>query len=103
MRINRQRSGVTLLAPNGTVSMADAIFRPATTIDPPVVNPGLNTAIDKALGIIKQADRANDMAQPVLLADTKADDKKDDKDATGATDKPTGYKFDDAAKKMYCN
>ena len=104
VRINRQRSGVTLLAPNGTVSMADAIFLPATTIDPPVITPGVNAAIDNALGIIKQADRANDMATPVLLADKKADDKKKgDSDVAGPTDKPTGYKFDDVAKKMYCN
>ncbi len=104
VRINRQRSGVTLLAPNGTVSMADAIFLPATTIDPPVITPGVNAAIDNALGIIKQADRANDMATPVLLADKKADDKKKgDSDVAGPTDKPTGYKFDDVVKKMYCN
>ncbi|MGK5071926.1 filamentous hemagglutinin N-terminal domain-containing protein [Janthinobacterium sp. ZB1P44] len=102
VRINRQRSGVTLLAPNGAVSMADAIFLPATTIDPPVINPGLNTAIDDALRIIKQADRANDTLASTPPA--KLDDKKpDSKDVADAADKPTGYKFDDPTKKMYCN
>ena len=102
VRVNRQRSGVTLLAPNGTVSMADAIFLPATTIEQPVIDPATSAAIDDALRIIKQADRANDPLASTPPA--KPDDKKkDSKDVADATDKPTGYKFDDAAKKMYCN
>ncbi|WP_254671793.1 S-layer family protein, partial [Janthinobacterium sp. HH104] len=102
VRVNRQRSGVTLLAPNGAVSMADAIFLPATTIDKPVIDAATNAAIDDALRIIKQADRANDVL--VSTPPAKPDDKKkDSKDVADATDKPTGYKFDDAAKKMYCN
>ena len=102
VRVNRQRSGVTLLAPNGAVSMADAIFLPATTIDKPVIDAATNAAIDEALRIIKQADRANDVL--VSTPPAKPDDKKkDSKDVADATDKPTGYKFDDAAKKMYCN
>ncbi|WP_051958951.1 YDG domain-containing protein [Janthinobacterium sp. RA13] len=102
VRINRQRSGVTLLAPNGTVSMADAIFLPATTIDKPVIDAATSAAIDDALRIIKQADRANDTL--VSAPQAKPDDKKkDSKDVADAKDKPTGYKFDDAAKKMYCN
>ena len=102
VRVNRQRSGVTLLAPNGTVSMADAIFLPATTIEQPVIDPATSAAIDDALRIIKQADRSNDPLASTPPA--KPDDKKkDSKDVADATDKPTGYKFDDAAKKMYCN
>ncbi|PHV31024.1 hypothetical protein CSQ94_24175 [Janthinobacterium sp. BJB312] len=102
VRINRQRSGVTLLAPNGTVSMADAIFLPATTIDKPVIDAATSAAIDDALRIIKQADRANDTLASTPA--TKPDDKKkDSKDVADATDKLTGYKLDDAAKKMYCN
>ena len=102
VRINRQRTGVTLLAPNGTVSMADAIFLPATTVDKPVIDAGASAAITDSLRIIKQADRANDpLAAP---PPAKPDDKKtDSKEVADATDKPTGYKFDDAAKKMYCN
>uniref|UniRef100_UPI00203C89C5 YDG domain-containing protein n=1 Tax=Janthinobacterium sp. JC611 TaxID=2816201 RepID=UPI00203C89C5 len=102
VRINRQRSAVTLLAPNGAVSMADAIFLPATTIDPPVINPGLNTAIDDALRIIKQADRANDALASTSPAKTD-DKKKDSKDVADAADKPTGHNYDDSVKKMYCN
>ncbi|MCA1860828.1 YDG domain-containing protein [Janthinobacterium sp. HSC-3S05] len=102
VRINRQRSGVTLLAPNGTVSMADAIFLPATTIDKPVIDAATSAAIDDALRIIKQADRANDTL--VSVPQAKPDDKKkDSKDVADAKDKPTGYKLDDAAKKTYCN
>ena len=102
VRINRQRSGVTLLAPNGAVSMADAIFLPAATIDKPVIDAATSLAISDALRIIKQADRANDPL--VSTPPAKPDDKKNDsKDIADATDKPTGYKFDDAAKKMYCN
>ncbi|MBR7637056.1 YDG domain-containing protein [Janthinobacterium lividum] len=102
VRINRQRSGVILLAPNGTVSMADAIFLPATTIDKPVIDAATSAAIDDALRIIKQADRANDTLASTPPA--KLDDKKpDSKDVADATDKPTGYKFDDSTKKMYCN
>ena len=102
VRINRQRSGVILLAPNGTVSMADTIFLPATTIDKPAIDAATSAAIDEALRIIKQADRANDVL--VSTPPAKPDDKKkDSKDVADATDKPTGYKFDDAAKKMYCN
>ncbi|MDQ4628990.1 YDG domain-containing protein [Janthinobacterium lividum] len=102
VRINRQRSGVILLAPNGTVSMADAIFLPATTIDKPVIDAATSAAIDDALRIIKQADRANDTLASTPPA--KLDDKKpDSKDVADATDKPTGYKFDDPTKKMYCN
>ncbi|NVI83510.1 YDG domain-containing protein [Janthinobacterium sp. BJB401] len=102
VRINRQRSGVTLLAPNGTVSMADAIFLSATTIDKPVIDAATSAAIDDALRIIKQADRANDTL--VSAPQAKPDDKKkDSKDVAEAKDKPTGYKLDDAAKKMYCN
>ena len=102
VRINRQRAGVTLLAPNGAVSMADAIFLPATTVDKPVIDAGASAAITDSLRIIKQADRANDpLAAP---PPAKPDDKKtDSKEVADATDKPTGYKFDDAAKKMYCN
>ena len=102
VRINRQRTGVTLLAPNGAVSMADAIFLPATTVDKPVIDAGASAAITDSLRIIKQADRANDpLAAP---PPAKPDDKKtDSKEVADATDKPTGYKFDDAAKKMYCN
>ncbi|QKY10380.1 YDG domain-containing protein [Janthinobacterium lividum] len=102
VRINRQRSGVILLAPNGTVSMADAIFLPATTIDKPVIDAATSAAIDDALRIIKQADRANDTLASTPPA--KLDDKKpDSKDVADAADKPTGYKFDDPTKKMYCN
>ncbi|QKY04749.1 filamentous hemagglutinin N-terminal domain-containing protein [Janthinobacterium lividum] len=102
VRINRQRSGVILLAPNGTVSMVDAIFLPATTIDKPVIDAATSAAIDDALRIIKQADRANDTLASTPPA--KLDDKKpDSKDVADATDKPTGYKFDDPTKKMYCN
>ncbi|WP_402719058.1 YDG domain-containing protein [Janthinobacterium rivuli] len=102
VRINRQRSGVTLLAPNGTVSMADAIFLSATTIDKSVIDAATSAAIDDALRIIKQADRANDTL--VSAPQAKPDDKKkDSKDVAEAKDKPTGYKLDDAAKKMYCN
>ena len=102
VRINRQRSGVTLLAPNGAVSMADAIFLPAATIDKPVIDAATSLAISDALRIIKQADRANDplVSTPPATPDDK---KNDSKDIADATDKPTGYKFDDAAKKMYCN
>jgi hypothetical protein len=102
VRINRQRTGVTLLAPNGAVSMADAIFLPATSIDKPVIDAVTSEAIDDALRIIKQADRANDplaSAPPVKLDDKK----KDSKEVANATDKPTGHKYDDADKKMYCN
>ncbi|MEG0883915.1 MAG: hypothetical protein RSH52_22040, partial [Janthinobacterium sp.] len=102
VRINRQRTGVTLLAPNGAVSMADAIFLPATTIDPPFINPGLNAAIDDALRIIKQADRANDALASTSPAKTD-DKKKDSKDVADAADKPTGHNYDDTVKKMYCN
>ena len=64
VRVNRQRSGdVSLLAPNGAVSMPDAIFLPATTIDKPVIDAATSAAIDDALRIIKQADRANDSAR----------------------------------------
>ncbi|PHV26856.1 hypothetical protein CSQ93_17705 [Janthinobacterium sp. BJB426] len=102
VRINRQRANVSLLAPNGTVSMADAIFLPAITIDKPVIDAATSAAIDDALRIIKQADRAND-----TLASTPAakpdDKKKESKDVADATDKSTGYKFDDPTKKMYCN
>ncbi|MDO8034556.1 YDG domain-containing protein, partial [Janthinobacterium sp. SUN128] len=102
VRINRQRSGVILLAPNGTVSMADAIFLPATAIDKPVIDAATSAAIDDALRIIKQADRANDTLASTPPA--KLDDKKpDSKDVADAADKPTGYKFDDPTKKMYCN
>ena len=102
VRINRQRSSVTLLAPNGMVSMADAIFLPATTIDKPVIDAATSAAIDDALRIIKQADRANEPLASTPPA--KPDDKKkDSKDVAGATDKPTGYKFDEPTKKMYCN
>jgi hypothetical protein len=102
VRINRQRSGVTLLAPTGTVNMADAIFLPATTIDKPVIDASASAAIDEALRIIKQADRANTPLASTTPA--KPDDKKkDSKDIADATDKPTGYKYDDAVKKMYCN
>ncbi|MCX7294839.1 YDG domain-containing protein, partial [Janthinobacterium sp.] len=102
VRINRQRTGVTLLAPNGTVNMADAIFLPATTPDKPVIDASTSAAIVDALRIIKQADRADD---PLASASPAKDDdkKKDSKDVADATDKPTGYKYDDAAKKMYCN
>jgi len=84
------------------VSMADAIFLPATTVDKPVIDAGASAAITDSLRIIKQADRANDpLAAP---PPAKPDDKKtDSKEVADATDKPTGYKFDDAAKKMYCN
>ncbi|PJJ19069.1 filamentous hemagglutinin family protein [Janthinobacterium sp. 67] len=102
VRVNRQRSGVTLLAPNGAVNMADAIFLPATTIDKPVIDTVTSAAIDDALRIIKQADRANDAL--ASTSPTTADDKKkDSKEVAGATDKPTGYKFDEPTKKMYCN
>ena len=102
VRINRQRTGVTLLAPNGTVNMADAIFLPATTPDKPVIDASASAAIVDALRIIKQADRTDD---PLASASPAKDDdkKKDSKDVADATDKPTGYKYDDAAKKMYCN
>jgi hypothetical protein len=102
VRINRQRTGVTLLAPNGEVSMADAIFLPVTSIDKPVIDAVTSAAIDDALRIIKQADRANDplaSAPPAKLDDKK----KDSKEVANATDKPTGHKYDDADKKMYCN
>ncbi|WP_425253797.1 YDG domain-containing protein [Janthinobacterium sp. NFX145] len=102
VRINRQRANVSLLAPNGTVSMADTIFLPATTIDKPAIDAATSAAIDDALRIIKQADRANDTL--VSAPQAKPDDKKkDSKDVAEAKDKPTGYKLDDAAKKMYCN
>ncbi|MDN2670781.1 YDG domain-containing protein, partial [Janthinobacterium sp. SUN026] len=102
VRINRQRANVSLLAPNGTVNMADAIFLPATTVDKPAIDASASAAIDEALRIIKQADRAN---APLASASPAKDDdkKKDSKDVADATDKPTGYKYDDAAKKMYCN
>ncbi|MDN2715638.1 YDG domain-containing protein [Janthinobacterium sp. SUN120] len=102
VRINRQRANVSLLAPNGTVNMADAIFLPATTVDRPAIDASASAAIDEALRIIKQADRAN---APLASASPAKDDdkKKDSKDVADATDKPTGYKYDDAAKKMYCN
>ncbi|MED5594633.1 YDG domain-containing protein [Janthinobacterium sp. P210006] len=102
VRINRQRTGATLLAPNGAVNMADAIFLPATTVDKPVIDASASAAIVDALRIIKQADRTDD---PLASASPAKDDdkKKDSKDVADATDKPTGYKYDDAAKKMYCN
>ena len=102
VRINRQRSGVTLLAPTGTVNMADAIFLPATTIDKPVIDASASAAIDEALRIIKQADRANTPLASTTPAKPE-EKKKDSKDIADATDKPTGYKYDDAVKKMYCN
>jgi hypothetical protein len=102
VRINRQRSGVTLLAPTGTVNMADAIFLPATTIDKPVIDASASAAIDEALRIIKQADRANTPLASTTPAKPE-EKKKDSKEVADATDKPTGYKYDDAAKKMYCN
>jgi filamentous hemagglutinin family protein len=102
VRINRQRSGVTLLAPTGTVNMADAIFLPATTIDKPVIDASASAAIDEALRIIKQADRANTPLASTTPAKPE-EKKKDSKDVADATDKPTGYKYDDAVKKMYCN
>ena len=101
VRIARQRANVSLLAPNGTVSVPDAVFLPAT-VDKPVIDPATSAAIDNALAIIKQADRANDIMSPVALAETNTG-KKDDKDASGAANKPTGSKFDDPSKKMYCN
>ncbi|MCC7599549.1 hypothetical protein IGS61_18835, partial [Janthinobacterium sp. FW305-129] len=102
VRINRQRSGVTLLAPTGTVNMADAIFLPATTVEQPVIDAATSLAINDALRIIKQADHANAPLASKLPAKP-ADKVTDDKDVIDATDKPTGYKYDDAAKKMYCN
>ncbi|WP_083412104.1 YDG domain-containing protein [Janthinobacterium sp. 1_2014MBL_MicDiv] len=100
VRIARQRADVSLLAPGGTVDVPDAIFLPATTA---VIDSSVSAAIDEALRIIKQADRANAplaSASPVQ----KTDDKKaDSKDVAGATDKSTGYKYDDAVKKTYCN
>ena len=101
VRIARQRANVSLLAPNGTVSVPDAVFLPAT-VDKPVIDPATSAAIDNALAIIKQADRANDIMSPVALAETNTG-KKEDKDASGAANKPTGSKFDDPSKKMYCN
>ena len=104
VRINRQRTGVSLQAPNGTVAMPDAIFLPATTIDKPVIDATVSAAIDDALRIIKQADRANAPLASALPPDSKADDKKKDSKAVAdATDQSPGYKYDDAAKKMYCN
>ncbi|WP_219114897.1 YDG domain-containing protein [Janthinobacterium sp. UMAB-56] len=102
VRVNRQRANVSLLAPNGAVAMPDAIFLPATTIDKPVIDAATSLAIDDALRVIKQADRAN--APLAYTSSAKNDDqRKDSKDVADAKDKPTGYKINDAAKKTYCN
>ncbi|MFZ4875522.1 beta strand repeat-containing protein, partial [Janthinobacterium sp. Mn2066] len=101
VRINRQRSDVGLLAPGGTVSMPDAIFLPATV--PPVIPPGVTTAINDALNIIKQADRANASLAPTVTNTTAGDKKKDDVKEVATADQSTGNKFNDGTKKMYCN
>jgi len=106
VRINRQRSDVSLLAPGGTVSMPDAIFLPSTVppvIVPPVITPGLNTAINDALNIIKQADQANASLLPTVTNTTAGDKKKDDVKEVATADQSTGNKFNDGTKKMYCN
>ncbi|MFM2085228.1 MAG: hypothetical protein RLZZ237_97, partial [Pseudomonadota bacterium] len=106
VRINRQRSDVSLLAPGGTVSMPDAIFLPSTVppvIVPPVITPGLNTAINDALNIIKQADQANASLVPTVTNTTAGDKKKDDVKEVATADQSTGNKFNDGTKKMYCN
>ncbi|MGK5078395.1 YDG domain-containing protein [Janthinobacterium sp. HLX7-2] len=98
VRINRQRANVSMMAPNGTVDMPDAIFLPTTTISVPV---GVSNTI---AAIIKQSDRAADAAPPSLPGSTRADDKKtDSKDVADAKDNSTGYKYDEAPKKTYCN
>ena len=102
VRISRQRANVSLLAPNGTVAVPDAVFLPAPTIDQPVIDATVSAAINDALRIIKQADKANTPLASALPADTKANDK-DRKAVADATDQSPGYKYDDVAKKMYCN
>ncbi|MBE3023154.1 S-layer family protein [Janthinobacterium sp. GW458P] len=98
VRINRQRANVSLQAPNGAVSMADAIFLPVTTIDQPVIIVITNST----LNVIKQADHAN--APLAFMLPVKPDDKvPDDKDGAASTGNSTGLTKNDAAKKMYCN
>ncbi|MGK5019241.1 YDG domain-containing protein [Janthinobacterium sp. LB2P10] len=102
VRFNRQRADVSLLAPKGTVAMPDPIFLPAATIYPLLVDASVVVAIDNALRVIKQADRANDPL--ASIAPVKNDDKtKDSKDVAGDTGKSTGYKYNDSIKKTYCN
>src|SRR5450830_262296 len=105
VRINRQRSDVSLSAPGGTVSMADAIFLPAVVPPtvPPVITPGIDTAINDALNIIKQGDRANTPLAPTVTSTPPADKKKDDGKEVATSDQSTGNKFNDGTKKMYCN
>src|SRR5471032_2265510 len=106
VRINRQRSDVSLLAPGGTVSMPDAIFLPSTVPPvtvPPVIPPSVNTAINDALNIIKQGDRANATLVPTVTNTTETDKKKDDVKEVATADQSTGNKFNDGTKKIYCN
>uniref|UniRef100_UPI0026098F7D beta strand repeat-containing protein n=1 Tax=Janthinobacterium sp. TaxID=1871054 RepID=UPI0026098F7D len=106
VRINRQRSDVSLLAPGGTVSMPDAIFLPGTVPPvtvPPVIPPSVNTAINDALNIIKQGDHANTPLLPTVTSTAAPDKKKDDVKEVATSDQSTGNKFNDGTKKMYCN
>ena len=98
VRINRQRANVSLQAPNGAVSMAEAIFLPVTTIDQHVIIVITNST----LNVIKQADHAN--SPLAFMLPVKPDDKvPDDKDGAASTGNSTGLTKNDAVKKMYCN
>lgn len=102
VRINRQRTSVGLQAPNGTVSMADAIFLPVTTVDQPVIDAATSAAINDALRIIKQADYSNVPLASKLPAKP-ADKVPDDKDVAASAGNSTGPTKNELAKKMYCN
>ncbi|AYM79691.1 filamentous hemagglutinin N-terminal domain-containing protein [Janthinobacterium agaricidamnosum] len=99
VRINRQRTSVGLQAPNGTVSMADAIFLPVTTVEQPVI---INVIINNTLNVIKQADYANVPLVSKLPAKP-ADKVPDDKDVTASAGDSTGLTKNESVKKMYCN
>ncbi|WP_409028116.1 filamentous hemagglutinin N-terminal domain-containing protein [Janthinobacterium sp. SUN098] len=99
VRINRQRTSVGLQAPNGTVSMADAIFLPVTTVEQPVI---INVIINNTLNVIKQADYANVPLVSKLPAKP-ADKVPDDKDVTASAGDSTGPTKNESVKKMYCN
>ncbi|OFA02247.1 heme/hemopexin-binding protein precursor [Janthinobacterium sp. HH107] len=102
VRINRQRTSVGLQAPNGTVSMADAIFLPVTTVEQPVIDAATSAAINDALRIIKQADYSNVPLASKLPAKP-ADKVPDDKDVAASAGNSTGPTKNELAKKMYCN
>ncbi|OEZ84040.1 hypothetical protein JAB5_13490 [Janthinobacterium sp. HH103] len=102
VRINRQRTSVGLQAPNGTVSMADAIFLPVTTVEQPVIDAATSAAINDALRIIKQADYSNVPLASKLPAKP-ADKVPDDKDVAASAGNSTGPTKNESVKKMYCN